>query len=323
MAYTGIAAVIYGTPDMTQARKLFSDWGLVKTRDGKSGVTFETGAGALLCAVPEDAPGLASRINAESNFREIVWGVSDRRHLQTLAEDLSRDRDVRLDGAGTLHTVDDSGIHIGFRMWKPKPPRRRQRTVFNQPGARERVDVIATAYARALPYRVGHAAFFVPEVKVAERFYVGRLGFRLSDRYAGGAAVFMRYAARCDHHNLFMLKSRTGGIDLHHFAYEVNDVHEVFGGGLYFSKQGWTTAVGPGRHPISSAYFWYFRNPLGGMMEYFCDPDFITEKWRPHNYRVNRFSEWHLADGIKVPEGGPMRPSLAMAKSIAAARTSR
>lgn len=319
MAYTGIASIVYGTPDLALARKLFSDWGLAPVRQGKAGALFHTGVGGEVVARPENTPGLPPRISASSNFREIIWGVSDQKHLLSLAEDLARDRVVTLDSAGTIHTTDDSGISIGFRLWKPSAIKRGKPTVFNQPRARARVDAIGAAYTRAAPYRIGHAAFFVPEVKVAEQFYVKRLGFWLSDRYAGGAAVFMRYTARCDHHNLFMLKSRSGAIDLHHFAYEVNDVHEVFGGGLHFSRQAWATAVGPGRHPISSAYFWYFRNPLGGMMEYFCDPDYVTEKWRPHNYKVNRFSEWHLADGIQVPQDMHMRPSLAMAKSIAAA----
>lgn len=323
MAFTGIAALTYGTPDLALARKLFADWGLARVKDSRAGTVHETAAGCLVSAFAEQSFGLPPPIHEHSNFREITWGVSDRRHLIQLAEDLSRDREVLLDKAGALHTVDDSGIRIGFRVWKPRVVKRVKATIFNQPARRDRVDAVAASYVRAQPYRVGHAAFFVPEVKVAERFYVKRLGFWLSDRYAGGAAVFMRHAARCDHHNLFMLKSRTGGIDLHHFAYEVNDVHEVFGGGLHFSRQGWPTAVGPGRHPISSAYFWYFRNPLGGMMEYFCDPDYVTEKWQPHNYKVNRFSEWHLADGIKVPEGGPMRPSLAMAKSIDSASNAR
>ena len=317
MAYTGIASVVYGTPDATLARKLFTDWGLQLVRRGKTAQVFETGVGGEVIVCPENTPGLPPRISENSNFREIVWGVSDQKHLVNIGEDLSRDRVVALDKAGTLHTTDDSGIHIGFRVWKPVSLKTGKPTVFNQPRSRGRVDAIGAAYARATPHRIGHAAFFVPEVKGAERFYVKRLGFWLSDRYAGGAAVFMRHAARCDHHNLFVLKSRNGGIDLHHFAFEVNDVHEVFGGGLHFSKQAWATAVGPGRHPISSAYFWYFKNPLGGMMEYFCDPDYVTEKWQPHNYKVNRFSEWHLGDGIKVPQDMHMRPSLAMAKSIA------
>ncbi len=316
MAFTGIATVVYGAPDLTLAKKLFSDWGLKEASRGKTAAVFITGAGGQVIACPENTPGLPPRISEQSNFREIVWGVSDQKHLVALAENLARDRAVTLDKAGTLHTTDDSGVHIGFRLWKPAAIKAGNPTIYNQPRLRARVNAVGTTYARAAPHRIGHAAFFVPDVKVAERFYVKRLGFWLSDRYAGGAAVFLRHAARSDHHNLFMLKSRTGGIDLHHFAYEVNDVHEVFGGGLYFSRRQWATAVGPGRHPISSAYFWYFRNPLGGMMEYFCDPDFVTEKWQPHNYKMNRFSEWHLADGIHVPEGGPVRPSLAMAKAI-------
>jgi catechol 2,3-dioxygenase-like lactoylglutathione lyase family enzyme len=317
MAFTGISSVLYGTPDLALARKLFADWGLTAVSRSKAVAAFQTGVGGDVIARPENATGLPPRISESSNFREIIWGVSDQKHLVSLAEDLSRDRAVTLDKAGGIHTTDDSGIHIGFRVWKPAPIKRGKPTVFNQPRARARVNAVGTTYARATPHRIGHAAFFVPDVKVAELFYVKRLGFWLSDRYAGGAAVFMRYAARCDHHNLFMLKSRGGNVDLHHFAYEVNDVHEVFGGGLAFSRSDWPTAVGPGRHPISSAYFWYFRNPLGGMMEYFCDPDYVTEKWQPHNYKINRFSEWHQADGIKVPQDLHMRPSLAMAKSIA------
>ena len=115
------------------------------------------------------------------------------------------------------------------------------------------------------------------------------------------------------------MKSRTGKTDLHHVAFEVRDVHEVFGGGMAFARQGWSTEIGPGRHPISSAYFWYFRNPLGGAIEYFCDPDYVTERWKPRNFRVNRFSEWHLPAGIPLKGDGHARPSLESVKAIDAA----
>jgi catechol-2,3-dioxygenase len=163
---------------------------------------------------------------------------------------------------------------------------------------------------------MGHIVFTVPDTRVAERFYRQRLGFWLSDRYVGGAGVFLRWARKSEHHNLFFVKSRTGKTDLHHIAFEVRDVHEVFGGGLEFAKRGYTTEVGPGRHPISSAYFWYFKNPLGGAIEYFCDPDYVSEKWKPHNYRVNRFSEWHLNEGIELVDDGKIRPSLKAVKAM-------
>jgi len=316
MAYTGIESVVFGAPDLRLARKLFSDWGLGRLSAGKSGAVFGTGVGSRVVVRPEDSPRLPPKIAAGCNFRELVWGVSDRKHLDAIAQELARDREVTREQDGSIHSMDDCGIHIGFALAARNPGRPRRATSFNSPGRRARVDAVATVYERARPYRMGHIAFFVPDVKAAEKFYAKRLGFWLSDRYAGGAAVFLRHAARSDHHNLFFLKSRTGATDLHHIAFEVSDVHEVFGGGRYFARCGWPTAVGPGRHPISSAYFWYFRNPLGGMIEYFCDPDFVTAKWKPTNYRVNRFSEWHLADGIKQAGDLHARPSLAMAKAI-------
>jgi hypothetical protein len=89
----------------------------------------------------------------------------------------------------------------------------------------------------------------------------------------------------------------------------------VFGGGVAFDSKGWLTDVGPGRHPISSAYFWYFKNPCGGSVEYFCDPDFVTEAWKPTSYRINRFSEWHVVDGVNSADDGRARPSMAASEA--------
>ena len=315
MAFVGIESAVFGAPDVGLARSMFSDWGLTKLRYGRAGAVLETGIGSQVVVRAQDTPQLPPRMSGGSNFRELVWGVSSRKHLDAIARELDRDRTVSAEKDGTIHSVDDCGINIGFKVWAHGREKQRRGTPFNSPGQRARVDAVATVYERARPYRIGHVAFFVPDVKAAERFYVRRLGFWLSDRYAGGAAAFLRNAARSDHHNLFLLKSRSGVTEIHHLAFEVRDVHEVFGGGLHFSQCGWATAVGPGRHPISSAYFWYFRNPLGGMIEYFCDPDFVTPKWKPTNYRLNRFSEWHLVDGIKRVGDGHMRPSLATAKT--------
>ena len=162
---------------------------------------------------------------------------------------------------------------------------------------------------------MGHVAFLVPDIKAAETFYSKRLGFPVSDRYAGGSGVFLRYAKQSDHHNLFFIHSKQGKAGFHHVAFEVQDIHEVFGGGLAFDRKGWPTEVGPGRHPISSAYFWYFKNPCGGAVEYFSDTDFVTEAWRPTAYRVNRFSEWHVVDGVGQADDGHVRPSMAASQA--------
>ncbi len=65
--------------------------------------------------------------------------------------------------------------------------------------------------------------------------------------------------------------------------------------------QGWQTHLGPGRHPISSCYFWYFKNPCGGAAEYDFDSDVITDGWQPEDWESvpGSFAEWTLAEGIQ------------------------
>jgi catechol 2,3-dioxygenase-like lactoylglutathione lyase family enzyme len=316
MAFVGIDAVVYGATDMGEARRMFLDWGLKKKSDTRAGLVFATELGAEVVVRPAGAAGLRPPIAETSQFREVIYGVSSRTHLAAIDRELSRDREVLRDKDGTLHSVDDSGVNIGFRVWRHGSEKPSGGTRWNGPGNRGRVNQVARRYTQASPYKIGHIVFFVPDVRVAERFYRKRLGFFLSDRYAGGAASYLRWARKSEHHNLFLARSKTGKVDLNHVAFEVHDLHEVFGGGREFARRGWPIFVGPGRHPISSAYFWYFKNPLGGNIEYFCDPDQVTDAWKPTNYRLNRFSEWHLVDGLKQVDDGIVRSSLASAKAI-------
>ena len=85
-----------------------------------------------------------------------------------------------------------------------------------------------------------------------------------------------------------------------HVAFSVRDMHEVIGGGLQMARCGWETQLGPGRHPISSALFWYFKSPAGGLVEYFTDEDVLTENWTPRDFQPSptAFAEWAIAGGI-------------------------
>ena len=146
---------------------------------------------------------------------------------------------------------------------------------------------------------MAHVVYAVQNLEETTRFYRHRAGFRLTDSYPGHA-VFLRCSAAGDHHNLFLL-SRGGAVGFHHVAFDVRDIHEVFGGGLHMTEQGWETHIGPGRHPISSAYFWYFKNPCGGAAEYDFDTDFVTDAWEPREFEVSpdAFAEWASPDGVK------------------------
>ena len=195
--FIGIDAVIFGARDMAQARKLFADFGLAKKQDTKSRLVFATEIGSEIVIRPSGAKDLPPPIHPQSEFREVIWGVKSAKDVARLAEDLARDRAVRRDRDGTIHAIDDSGIHFGVRVWRHRSePKHAAALPLNAPGARHRVDAPSPMYERAKPYRIGHIVFNVPDVPKAERFYTQRLGFSLSDRYAGGAATFLRWAAR-------------------------------------------------------------------------------------------------------------------------------
>ena len=226
MAFVGIDAIVYGATDMAQARRLFLDWGLRKVEDKRSGLVFATELGPEVVVRPDGAPGLRPKIAETCQFREVIFGVSSRAHLAQLKRELSRDRELLVDADGTLHCTDDSGVNIGLRVWRHGREKKLGVTQWNGPGNRPRVNRVGPRYTQAHPYKIGHIVFFVPDVRVAERFYRERLGFFLSDRYAGGAASYLRWASKSEHHNLFLARSKTGKVDLNHVAFELHDLHE-------------------------------------------------------------------------------------------------
>ena len=77
------------------------------------------------------------------------------------------------------------------------------------------------------------------------------------------------------------------------------------GVGMFLKERGWKTAIGPGRHKVSSAYFWYFDNPCGGEAEYFSDMDYVTAAWKPSKILAgpSNLAEWTMLDGISRFEG--------------------
>lgn len=313
MKFIGIESVLYAARDMKKSKRFFSDWGLKKIKDGSAGVVFETKIGSQIILRPRGHKDLPKAAARGVDFREVIWGVSSKRDLGKIKRELAPDHDLCIDKDGTIHTTDPNGFGIGFRVWQHKRGLKPDRGGVNTPGHKERINEIGRVYDRAHPIRMGHIVFFTPDLKTTEEFYKKRLGFVLSDRYAGGAGVFLRYAAESDHHNLFLINRPGAKPELQHVAFEVSDIHEVFGGGMHFDKCGWKVEVGPGRHPISSAYFWYFKNPCGGAVEYFCDSDYVTEDWKPTAYRINRFSEWHMAEGIRVADDDKQKKRPAMA----------
>ena len=303
MSIIGIEAVTFGVKNIAKSKKFLTDWGLKVQKTGAYGTDYACVDGSKVKIRAFNSRSLPSAIQAGSTVREVTWGVEKKKDLKILAQELSRDRKLKLFKDGSFSTLDDIGLGIKFcvsklRNLKPKPLQ------YNVPGGNVRVDKPATYYDRATPQTLSHIVLGVPDFKIVESFYGERLGFRATDRYTR-RGVFLRAGKYGNHHNLFVMNIDARKPKFNHLAFKVRDIHEVIGGGQFLTKRGWRSQVGPGRHYISSACFWYFESPLGGALEYCADEDIVTDKWQTREFEVgpDLFSEWTFNAGstFKAP----------------------
>ncbi len=294
---TGIDKVVYGVEEVAECARFFRDWGLTEIESGAAGTRFETLDGSEIELRAADDAALPPAFEAGSTLRRVVWSVADEPGLAALRDRLAGHAEVSDDEDGPGCT-DPNGLRLSFRV-----SRRRVVEATGSPmntiDSVIRTDRRATVYDHAEPVKIGHVVLFTPDVTAAVKFYEQAFGFVVSDYYPD-AGYFLRCAPEGGHHALFLLQTPDRKCGLNHVAFTVRDIHEVFGGGLHIARCGWKTQIGPGRHPISSAYFWYVHNPAGGLAEYYADEDYCTADWQAEAWdrSPEHFAEWAIAGGI-------------------------
>ena len=298
MSFTGIDAVTFGVSDIAEAKRFLDDWGttLVSASDDRLAYTTKDGGEVIVRRLGE--AGLPPSIEPGNTVVQVVWGAADEASLDAaIARFMAAGIEPCFDEDGQAWVVDPNGLSVAMRV-----SRRRKISVTptpaNGPGAPSRIDQRSPVYDHAEPAKIGHVVLFANDFPAMRAFYTELMGFTISDEYPGHG-VFLRCQVRGEHHNLFIL-NRPGKPGVNHVAFTVSDIHEVIGGGIAMSKKGWKTEIGPGRHPISSAYFWYFHNPLGAPVEYYADDDYCTEAWKAETFvrKPELFAEWAIAGGI-------------------------
>lgn len=301
MSVLGIDEITYGVQDLDTCQRFMLDWGLELTHEASDALVFSCLNGCKVVIADANKSGLAEAIEEGSTLREVVWGVASEADLEQIAGRIQNDPgfvDGTVNGARRLGCTDPNGLAVRFQLTQ-KIKLELDCGAMNTWQSQPRVNSPSPIYMRAQPIEVGHVVFFVADVKAVEAFYSERFGFVSSDRYPERGA-FMRCAEDGGHHDLFLLQMPGGKRGLNHVAFTVRDIHEVFGGGMHISRCGWETQLGPGRHPVSSAYFWYFNNPAGALIEYYADEDQLTGEWEPRNFEPGPtvFAEWAIAGGI-------------------------
>ena len=310
----GLDRIRFGVEQLDDALRFANDWGLKQVEsDQDNSYLFVTTDNSQVEIFQADTTNPdRTPIGNPSGMCEMVWGVEDQASLDAIAAELSTDREVTVDADGTIHSHDDLGIRIAFRLaqrsYVPFSD-----TQFNSPSQPKRVNSRAPRYEKAQPYEISHLAIGVDDAGEAVKFYLERLGFLVSDRYAD-RGVFIRCSVEGNHHHLFFMNGKAPGTRFNHLAFKVRDIHEVIFGGQHIDSQGWQTFAGPGRHRVSSACFWYFLTPFGGAWEYAADEDIVTEDWESTDFAAEAhiFTEWTF--GLEKSDGtlrGPISQSKA------------
>lgn len=280
MNITGCEYLIFGVEDIASCEDFVMRYGLqkVESRGGFARYEALDGTGLELRLI--DDPELPRVEAPGSTLRAAVWGVSTLNDLEAIADELSKDRQIRRIG-DEVRATDDDGNNIYFRVSQRRPfegPTPKI-NVPGQPASRFNERVNFDDHGPALT--LGHVVYWTPDTNRAFAFYRDRLGFMATDSYEGNQGLFARARGHGDHHSIFFITNPNLPAGIQHVQFTFGDVQEVWVGGHKLGKAGYKTVFGPGRFELGSNWYWYFETPLGCAFELGADMDQIDENWQP------------------------------------------
>lgn len=276
---------IFAVDDIDACAAYLDDYGLNKVERSATGAIYECQDGTgLILRTPSDTS-LPNATAPDPNIREIRYGVDNKATLESIAAELSKDRDVKQLADGVLRSTDDDGYHISFQVTvrRPYDPPYMPINVPGKPGRPLNATGIHGIGPGEPPKActLSHAVMFTGDKVRAANFYTQRLGFRVTDEFTD-LGPFMRPEGNNDHHCLFLIQAPPRGIQ--HFTCHFASVTEQLRAGWQFVNKGYKSFWGPGRHVFGSNYFWYFHSPFGGLMEFDADMDRHDDSWVPRRH---------------------------------------
>jgi len=154
--------------------------------------------------------------------------------------------------------------------------------------------------------KLGHVVIRVSDLQRSTDFYVKMLGLKVSDVYSEdlmpGGMVFLRFNA--DHHGVALvggMQESARGRELHHFAFEVTTLDEVFHVRNHLRAHG-VPIVFEGRRRAGVQIAVEFTDPDGHNLEIYWGMDRIgvDQRVRPPN-------EWRGATTLEEAVANPVR----------------
>ena len=155
--------------------------------------------------------------------------------------------------------------------------------------------------------RLGHVVIQVRNLERSVRFYTEVLNFRVSDDATAGG-VFL--TAIGDHHTIGLFPSdgeqaeipSKGAVRLHHFAFQVDTLDELFEVRAYLKERG-VPIVWEGRRAMGGHTSVEFLDPDGYHLEVYCDMDQLgpNDRSRPRDPNARYDSLEKARDNPKPP----------------------
>jgi catechol 2,3-dioxygenase-like lactoylglutathione lyase family enzyme len=288
MNIIGPDALVFSVDDVEATSKYLTDFRLTPVDITPAGGRFEALDGTAIIVRHKSDPSLPPPLASGTALRKTIYGVADRSTLDSISAELRKDREVRTLPDGSIEAMDDVGFLLGFQITVRREIQIPAEAV-NAPGAKPQRALNELGVNKAempAPRTLSHFAAFCPDAAKGEAFYVGRLGFRVTDRLIG-AGMFLQPGGSYEHHSLFLIQTPPHMQGMEHIAFHFAGPHEVFLGGAEFSKKGYQSFWGPGRHTLGSNWFWYFNSPLGCRFEIDADMDRFDKTWTPRELPAN------------------------------------
>ena len=300
--YRGLGYVALSASDIERSRAFYTDMVGLQEVDEVDGQVFlrcsDSHHDIILCPAGSREPGL----------KRIGWEMESAKALAAVAEELEQA------GVKVVPVSADEASVLGIRDAVR--------------GVNPTTGTMHEFYAHMdfgkEPFRpthtnlegMGHVVLATADMPASERFYCETLNFRISDRI-GDIVSHMRCFPNRLHHTFGI--GAASQPQLHHLTFMVNHVDDIGRANKRMADHQVPIVYGPGRHPQSGSFFFYFLDPDGVTLEYSQGMEEFSERDprppRVFDLHVNSMDYW----GNLPKSGFAKRGSIEVAHEPAAA----